>query len=119
MDGSYRTEKKQPGKFWLGLLSLVGWAIDTGLVTLIYCLVILQHAVLRDDFSSIVIQWSIIWGIVMVVIWLPVAIIAGFRSRKKGFKAALTIVLITSIVAPILTSCGCFMLIFLLGRLFG
>jgi hypothetical protein len=87
------------------LLALAGWAVDVGIATLIYSLGTFDLNRGWEHFS-IFTGMSGVFGILLAVIWLPVAIIAGSRSRKKGFKAVFTVVLITSIIAPILIGCG-------------
>jgi hypothetical protein len=103
MEVPVSAENKQPGKFWQGfLLSLSGWAVDLGIATLIYSLSIYDY---KGSFSVFT-RLSGVFAIFLAVIWLPVAIIAGYRSWKKGFNAVLPLVLITSIIAPILIGCG-------------
>jgi hypothetical protein len=103
MEVPVSAENKQPGKFWQGfLLSLSGWAVDLGIATLIYSLSIYDY---KGSFSVFT-RLSGVFAIFLAVIWLPVAIIAGLKSEKNGFKAVLPFVLITSIIAPILIGCG-------------
>ncbi len=111
MEGSGNTKQmERSGKFWQGLLiSLAGWLVDVGLATLIYSLGIFQTNLGWEQFS-IFTGLTGLFGILLAVVWLPVAIIAGFRSRKKGLKAALSLITITFIAAPLLVGCGFSML---------
>ena len=96
------------------MLSLAAWAVDVGLATLIYSMAIFNG---NDSTKHFLIFTGLsgIFAILLAVIWLPGAIIAGFRSRKAGFEVTLPFVIITFIIAPILVGCGFGMLVALYG----
>lgn len=107
MDGSgYSEEKNRPGKFWHGLLfALIGWLVDVGLTNLVYSLGMYQDSLGWQNFAVFT-GLSLVFGIVLAVVWLPVGIAAGIKSKKEGFKEASLLVILTLLGAPLLVGCG-------------
>ena len=111
MEDINNRKSNEPGKFWQGfLLSIGAWILDSGLATFVFGLTLFNRNL----------GWEHFWGeffriyapmffpacIVLAVIWLPIAIVAGFRARNKGIKSLLPLLLIPFIIAPVLFGCG-------------
>jgi hypothetical protein len=114
MDESNSTEeKKRPGRFWQGfLISLAAWLLDIGLAILIFSLAMYDS---RTGWLSLPTRVFRDFGLILGVVWLPVAIIAGFRSLRKGIKHCIGLVLATLIAAPLVVGCG-FTILVVLAR---
>jgi MFS-type transporter involved in bile tolerance (Atg22 family) len=110
MDVAYKTDEKKPGKFWQGFLISIGlWILDTGVVAVLYS--VGTYSRHFRIYTALLLPM----GVVLAVIWLPVAFIAGFRSQKKGLKDSLSLILISSFLAPIFVGCGFVMFFALVG----
>lgn len=106
MENTNNSKKKAYGSFWHGfLISLAAWIVDTVSADLLLSWA-LYNRNSPATFLSILTNMIIPLGIILGMIWLPIAIIAGFMTRKKGWKSPKRLVLITLIIAFVLVGCG-------------
>ncbi|NTW72037.1 MAG: hypothetical protein HGA49_07345 [Eubacteriaceae bacterium] len=91
------------------IMALIGWLLSTismpVLATVVFS--ILDGASM--DFSGLFDaggMYFVLFGAVMLIIWIPAAIITGKAYRKKGFQQALTFT-IAAYVISIVIFFGC------------
>jgi uncharacterized PurR-regulated membrane protein YhhQ (DUF165 family) len=104
-------EKLNPSKFSSGFLAgVVGWVISVIPIAIMLAILNTSGLSLGEVLSDHLLEWIGPAAATSAFIWLPVALIAGTISRRRGFKAARTFVIAAFFIALLVVG-GCFGLV--------